>query len=175
MVVLLISIDPVREIGDELIMKNTYMNSLKQKQHISPGIVDNTTKIKWIDEDKKSPLVTIINPPKNTKIKRPKYSAFERLEVRKVYKEPIKKDTKKLNSDNEHINVLGNMDYTPVKINNFIKAKPQIRTISFTDETIKKKINVIPNVIIHDENNKNKNLKIVSYKKLKKEPEVTYA
>ena len=66
--IILIQIEQIKVQDEELLICNTYLNSLQQKPMENPAIQNESRKLKWADE-RKDPLVTIIPQHKNDDIK----------------------------------------------------------------------------------------------------------
>jgi protein-tyrosine phosphatase len=107
-------IDSVEIDSEELTLRNTYMNSLKQTIPNSKHEVNKEHRVKWIDEDKKQVLVTIINPSRELRAK----------------------SSKSVKTGKKYILVKSNFDITPAKKEQYIK--PQSYN-NLTEELNKKK------------------------------------
>ena len=116
------------------------MNSLKQTIPDNKPEVRNKRKVKWIDEDKKQLLVTIINPSRDFRAKSSKISGTGKKKFVSV-----KKD------------LLDRIDFIPVK-KEYIKLQSYI---NYTEELNNKKF--ITKLSPYNLNGQKKDLKIITY------------
>lgn len=132
--------NPVITENDELVLRNTYMNSLRQSPPEGKQEVSCERKVKWVDEDAKESLVTVINPYGGSRAKSSKGSAFSKFAAKKFHNLNIaKKDPKTNFTTSAYLEDLENSDFTPAKRENCRKPQAFINTINFAEESSQKR------------------------------------